>query len=58
MLSRRVGLPTLIFFCAGLITSLMYGSVGGFRSYFYENTKIPHHPVPPFQQVQGKGGRA
>jgi hypothetical protein len=57
MLSRRVVLPTLIFFCAGLIAMLMYGAVGGFRSYFYENTKIPNHAIPPYQQVQAKGGR-
>jgi len=54
MLSRRVVLPTLIFFCAGLITSLMFGAVGGLGSYFYQNTKIPRHSVPPFQQIHDK----
>ena len=41
MLSRRVVLPTLIFFCAGLIAVLLFGFTGGLRSYFWENTKIP-----------------
>jgi hypothetical protein len=50
MLARRVVLPTLIFFCAGLIAILLYGFTGGLRSHFFENTKIPrdvHRAAPP-----------